>query len=175
MEILYKSTRDDLNRVSASYAITKGIADDGGLYVPESFPSLDISLEDLSKLDYKGVAYEIMKLFFTDFTKEELQYCIDKAYDEKFDTEEIVPMSFVDKAYYLELFHGSTIAFKDMALSILPYLMKVSAKKNDIKFKGRHGIMAASCCPVVFSFTSLSLPAAPWYGLSAFPRWPCCG
>ena len=132
MEILYKSTRDNSKRVTASYAITKGIADDGGLYVPETFPSLDISLEELSKLDYKGVAYEVMKLFFTDFTKEELLYCIDKAYDSKFDSKEIVPMSYVDGAYYLELFHGSTIAFKDMALSILPYLMKVSAKKNNI-------------------------------------------
>ena len=132
MEILYTSTRDNSKKVTASYAITKGIADDGGLFVPEKFPSLDISLEELSKLDYKGVAYEVMKLFFTDFTKEELLYCIDKAYDSKFDSDEIVPMSFVDGAYYLELFHGSTIAFKDMALSILPYLMKVSAKKNNI-------------------------------------------
>ena len=132
MEILYKSTRDNSKKVTASYAITKGIAEDGGLFVPEKFPSLDISLEELSELDYKGVAYEVMKLFFTDFTEEELLYCIDKAYDSKFDSKEIVPMSYVDKAYYLELFHGSTIAFKDMALSILPYLMKVSAKKNNI-------------------------------------------
>ena len=133
MEIKYRSTRDNTKSVTASYAITKGLADDGGLFVPETFPSLDLSLEELSKLDYKGIAYEVMKLFFTDFTKEELLYCINSAYDEKFDTEEIVPMSFVDKAYYLELFQGSTIAFKDMALSILPYLMKVSAKKNNIK------------------------------------------
>ena len=132
MDILYTSTRDNSKKVTASYAITKGIADDGGLFVPDKFPSLDISLEELFKLDYKGVAYEVMKLFFTDFTKEELQYCIDKAYDSKFDSKEIVPMSYVDGAFYLELFHGSTIAFKDMALSILPYLMKVSAKKNNI-------------------------------------------
>ena len=135
MEILYKSTRDDSKSVSASYAIIKGIAEDGGLYMPDQFPSLEISLEDLSKLDYKGVAYEVMKLFFTDFTEEELRYCIENAYDSKFDTKEIVPMSYVDGAYYLELFHGSTIAFKDMALSILPYLMKVSAKKNNINEK----------------------------------------
>ena len=133
MEVLYKSTRDDSKSVTASFAIAKGIADDGGLYVPDRFPSLDKSLEELSRLDYKGIAYEVMKLFFTDFTEEELKYCIEKAYDSKFDTDEIVPMSFVDKAYYLELFHGSTIAFKDMALSILPYLMKTAAKKNNIK------------------------------------------
>ena len=65
MEILYKSTRDDSKSVSASYAIIKGIAEDGGLYMPNQFPSLEISLEDLSKLDYKGVAYEVMKLFFS--------------------------------------------------------------------------------------------------------------
>ena len=135
MDIRYKSTRDDSKLVSASYAIIKGIAEDGGLFMPDQFPSLEISLEELSKLDYKGVAYEVMKLFFSDFTEEELHYCIENAYDSKFDTEEIVPMSFVDGAYYLELFHGSTIAFKDMALSILPYLMKTAAKKNDINEK----------------------------------------
>ena len=135
MEILYKSTRDSSKSVSASYAIIKGIAEDGGLFMPNQFPSLEISLEELSKLDYKGVAYEVMKLFFTDFTEEELRYCIEHAYDSKFDTEEIVPMSYVDGAYYLELFHGSTIAFKDMALSILPYLMKTAAKKNNINEK----------------------------------------
>ena len=135
MDIRYKSTRDDSKLVSASYAIIKGIAEDGGLFMPDQFPSLEISLEELSKLDYKGVAYEVMKLFFSDFTEEELRYCIENAYDSKFDTEEIVPMSYVDGAYYLELFHGSTIAFKDMALSILPYLMKTAAKKNNINEK----------------------------------------
>ncbi|MBR5917771.1 MAG: threonine synthase, partial [Lachnospiraceae bacterium] len=135
MDIRYKSTRDDSKLVSASYAIIKGIAEDGGLFMPDQFPSLEISLEELSKLDYKGVAYEVMKLFFSDFTEEELRYCIENAYDSKFDTEEIVPMSFVDGAYYLELFHGSTIAFKDMALSILPYLMKTAARKNNINEK----------------------------------------
>ena len=132
MDILYKSTRDNSKSLTASQAIVKGIADDGGLFMPDRFPSLDLSLEDLSKLDYRGVAYEVMKLFFSDFTEEELKYCINNAYDSKFDTDEIVPMSFVENAYYLELVHGSTIAFKDMALSILPYLMKVSAKKNNI-------------------------------------------
>lgn len=132
MEIKYKSTRDDSKLFSASYAIVKGLADDGGLFVPDSFPSLTMDFDELCKLDYKGVAYEVMKLFFSDFTEEELKYCINNAYDSKFDTEEIAPISYVDGAYYLELFHGSTIAFKDMALSILPYLMTVSAKKNNI-------------------------------------------
>ena len=132
MEIRYTSTRDNSKSFPASYAIVKGLADDGGLFVPESFPSLTMTLDELAKLDYKGIAYEVMKLFFTDFTEEELKFCIENAYDSKFDTKEIAPLSYVDKAYYLELFHGSTIAFKDMALSILPYLMTVSAKKNNI-------------------------------------------
>ncbi len=132
MEIKYKSTRDDSKLFTASYAIVKGLADDGGLFVPDSFPSLTMDFDDLCKLDYKGVAYEVMKLFFSDFTEEELKYCIENAYDSKFDTEEIAPLAYADKAYYLELYHGSTIAFKDMALSILPYLMTVSAKKNNI-------------------------------------------
>ena len=86
-------------------------------------------------MDYKQVAYEVMKLFLTDFTEEELKSCIEKAYDEKFDTEEIAPMVEACGAYYLELFHGSTIAFKDMALSILPHLLITSARKNKIQNK----------------------------------------
>ncbi|WP_026834868.1 threonine synthase [Eubacterium xylanophilum] len=133
MATLYKSTRSEGTKVTASEAILKGLADDGGLFVPESIPQLDKSLEELSKLGYKETAYEIMKLFFSDFTEEELKYCINGAYDEKFDTDVIAPLVEKDGAYYLELFHGKTIAFKDMALSILPYLMTTSAKKNGVK------------------------------------------
>ena len=74
----------------------------------------------------------MMKLFLTDFTEEELRACIDGAYDGKFDTEVIAPLVKADGAYYLELFHGNTIAFKDMALSILPYLMTTAARKNHV-------------------------------------------
>ena len=84
-------------------------------------------------MSYQQVAYEVMKLFLTDFTEEELKNCINRAYDSKFDTTEIAPLKFADGAYYLELFHGSTIAFKDMALSILPHLLITSAKKNNVK------------------------------------------
>ena len=133
MSLFYRSTRDDSVRVTASQAILKGLAPDGGLFVPESIPSLDKSLEELSKMSYKEVAYEVMKLMLDDFTEEELKNCIDKAYDSKFDTEEIAPLVKAEGAYYLELFHGATIAFKDMALSILPHLLTTSAKKNDVK------------------------------------------
>ncbi len=135
MEILYKSTRSDSAPVKASEAILKGLAGDGGLFVPMQLPKLDVSLDALSKMTYKEVAYEVMKLFLTDFTEEELKSCIEKAYDEKFDTEVIAPLSEAEGAYYLELYHGATIAFKDMALSILPHLMTTSAKKNHVDHK----------------------------------------
>lgn len=133
MELLYTSTRNNKENVTASQAILKGLADDGGLFVPKFIPKLETNMNTLSKMDYKQIAYEVMKLFLTDFTQEELQNCIEKAYDEKFDTKEIVPIKKVDDVYFLELFHGSTIAFKDMALSILPYLLTTSAKKNNVK------------------------------------------
>ncbi|MCT4543579.1 MAG: threonine synthase [Vallitalea sp.] len=133
MNILYKSTRGGESNIPASLAIIKGLACDGGLFVPNEIPKIDKPLKKLVGLTYKEMAFEIMKLYFTDFTEDELKYCIDNAYNEKFDTSEIAPVVNKDDAYYLELFHGSTIAFKDMALSILPYLMKVSAKKQNIK------------------------------------------
>lgn len=132
MEINYVSTRNGKEQITASQAILKGLADDGGLFVPTAVPSLDVSLDDLAAMNYQQVAYEVLKLFLTDFTKEELMHCINSAYDSKFDTEEIAPLVYADGAYFLELFHGATIAFKDMALSILPHLMITSARKNNI-------------------------------------------
>ncbi len=133
MEILYSSTRSKGNPVKASEAILKGLSEDGGLFVPERIPALDKSLEELADMTYGQVAYEVMKLYLTDFTEEELKNCIRRAYDEKFDTEVIAPLVEADGAYYLELFHGATIAFKDMALSILPHLLTTSARKNHVK------------------------------------------
>ncbi|MBO5337787.1 MAG: threonine synthase [Lachnospiraceae bacterium] len=133
MEVFYNSTRSTGTPVKASEAILKGLSDDGGLFVPDHIPALDKSLKELSAMNYQEVAYEVMKLYLTDFTEEELKNCINRAYDSKFDTEVIAPMVEAEGAYYLELFHGSTIAFKDMALSILPHLMITSARKNHIK------------------------------------------
>ncbi len=132
MEVLYNSTRNNGIRVRASEAILKGISEDGGLFVPDHVPALDKSLKELAGMTYQEVAYEVMKLYLTDFTEEELKNCIGRAYDSKFDTEAIAPLVSADKAYYLELFHGATIAFKDMALSILPHLMTTAAKKNNV-------------------------------------------
>ena len=133
MSVMYSSTRNKDVKFTASEAILKGLADDGGLFVPDSIPSLDVSLEELAKMSYQETAYEVMKLLLSDFTEEELKNCINQAYDSKFDTEEIAPLVFADGAYYLELFHGSTIAFKDMALSILPHLLITAARKNQVK------------------------------------------
>lgn len=133
MDLLFSSTRNPQEKVTASQAILKGLADDGGLFVPNEIPVLEVSVEELAEMSYQETAYEVMKLFLTDFTEEELKNCINRAYDSKFDTEEIVPIVEADGAYYLELFHGSTIAFKDMALSILPHLLTTAAKKNQVK------------------------------------------
>lgn len=133
MELLYRSTRNHETAVTASRAILQGLAEDGGLFVPDEIPRLDVGLEELSRMTYQETAYQVMKLFLTDFTKEELRHCIDSAYDSKFDTPEITLLHRADQAWYLELFHGATIAFKDMALSILPHLLTTSAKKNHVE------------------------------------------
>ena len=133
MEVLYNSTRSNSQPLKASQAILKGLSEDGGLFVPDHIPALDKSLRELSKMSYQEIAYEVMKLFLTDFTEEELKNCIARAYDSKFDTSVIAPLAEAEGSYFLELFHGPTIAFKDMALSILPHLLITSARKNQIK------------------------------------------
>ena len=132
MGLTYQSTRGRETGVPASMAILKGLAEDGGLFMPTEIPELDVPMEKLGTMTYQETAYEVMKLFLTDYSPEELKDCITKAYDSKFDTEEIAPLAKADGAYFLELYHGSTIAFKDMALSILPHLMTTAAKKNQV-------------------------------------------
>lgn len=132
MGVLYKSTRNSDNVVTSSQAILMGLSVDGGLFVPDHMPKLDVSLETLAGFDYKQTAYEVMKLFLSDFTEEELKACINRAYDAKFDIPQITQLHEADGDYYLELYHGATIAFKDMALSILPHLMTTAARKNHI-------------------------------------------
>ena len=133
MQIVYRSTRGGETGVPASRAVLNGLAADGGLYVPEKIPTLDVPLEKLAEMSYQDLAYEVMSRFLTDYTEEELRHCINSAYDSKFDTPEIAPLRRADGAWFLELFHGTTIAFKDMALSILPYLMTTAARKNRIR------------------------------------------
>ncbi len=133
MDLLYKSTRGSGEEVTASKAILQGLAPDGGLYVPETVPKLEVPLQDFVGARYQDVAYEVMRLFLTDFTGAELKSCIENAYDDKFDTPQIAPLVSVGSVYHLELFHGATIAFKDMALSILPHLMRTAAAKNKVE------------------------------------------
>ena len=101
--------------------------------MPVQIPKLDVTMEELKTMSYQETAYAVMKQFLTDFTEEELKGCIARAYDSKFDTEVIAPLVKVGDTYHLELFHGATIAFKDMALSILPHLLTTAAKKNQVK------------------------------------------
>ena len=131
-DVTYSSTRGAGEILTASQAILNGLASDGGLYVPDHIPALSTDLDALARMDYRHVAFEILRLYLTDYTDDELRHCIDAAYDEKFDTEEIAPMAEAADAYFLELYHGATIAFKDMALSILPHLMTTAARKNNV-------------------------------------------
>lgn len=131
--MIYTSTRDSSVRVSASEAIAKGISADGGLFVPMTIPTLNlVDLEKLARLDYIGRAKEVLKLYLTDFTNEELSMCVEGAYQaEKFSAPEIAPLHPLnDTTDILELWRGPTCAFKDMALQILPYLLTVSASKT---------------------------------------------
>lgn len=127
----YISTRDKSVKVSAAKAIAQGISVEGGLFVPESFPTLsEKDFEALCKLDYKGRAKYILKSFLGDFTEDEVNYCIEGAYTGSFDNEQPAPISLIgENANILELWHGPTCAFKDLALQLLPYLLTTSAKK----------------------------------------------
>ncbi len=129
-EVLYKSTRGEGSFVTASEAILKGIAPDGGLYVPTHIPHLDINFDECKDMTYQELAFIVLKKFLSDYTDEELKDCIGKAYGSNFETEEIAPVVDMEDAHFLELYHGPTIAFKDMALQILPHLLTTAAKKN---------------------------------------------
>ena len=128
--IHYQSTRGSRYIKTSAQAIIQGIAEDGGLYVPNEIPKLPFEIKEMVGRPYKDVAFAILQAFFEDFTDEELKRCVDGAYDEKFDTEEIVPVVKAEDAYFMELYHGKTAAFKDMALSIMPYLLRTAMKKE---------------------------------------------
>ena len=127
----YVSTRDKSIKVSAAKAIAQGISVEGGLFVPDTFPVFSSEdFENLAKLDYKAKAKYVLKHFLNDFTEEEVDYCVNGAYTGSFDNEQPAPISLVGKnANILELWHGPTCAFKDLALQLLPYLLTTSAKK----------------------------------------------
>lgn len=127
----YISTRDKSVKVSAAKAIAQGISVEGGLFVPDTFPVFsENDFNTLRKLDYKGRAKYVLKDFLNDFTEQEVDYCVEGAYTGSFKDEQPAPISVVGKnANILELWHGPTCAFKDLALQLLPYLLTTSAKK----------------------------------------------
>ncbi len=128
----YYSTRNKENKVSSMEAIIKGIAEDGGLFVPESIPTLP-ELENLKNLSYKELAKLIIGMYFDDYPQEDINASINGAYGEKFGNMEPVKLVEKDGVHFLELFHGPTLAFKDMALTILPYLMRAALLNKGIK------------------------------------------
>lgn len=127
----YFSTRNKSNVVSAAEAIARGLASDGGLFVPEAIPA--VSGEELSalcKMNYQGRAVNLMGRYLQEFSAEELEGFVKKAYGENFDCAEIAPLHILDdNTAVLELWHGPTCAFKDMALQMLPHLLTASLKK----------------------------------------------
>lgn len=129
----YASTRNSSLKVTSAHAIVKGLSDEGGLYVPESVPALsEEEILGLCGKSYVERAFEVFSRFLTDFTEEELRHCVESAYNTKnFDTDNIAEIAKLKGGrYVLELWHGPTCAFKDMALQILPYLLTTSAKKE---------------------------------------------
>lgn len=131
--MLYTSTRNKSIKVTASQAIAQGISEEGGLFVPCELPKFDLDkIGKMVSMPYTERAKTVLKEFLTDFTEEELDYCVEGAYEQsKFSSDKIAPTVNVNgNENILELWHGPTCAFKDMALQLLPYLMTVSAKKT---------------------------------------------
>lgn len=133
----YNSTRNSSLRVSSAEAITNGISVDGGLFVPESIPSLSLDeIRKIGDMKYADRAAYVFAKYLTDFTDAEIHYCTDNAYSTNFETENIAELAHLfDGTYMLELWHGPTCAFKDMALQILPYFLTTSAKKINLDKK----------------------------------------
>ncbi len=134
--MVYNSTRDNAVSYESSRAIIKGLSSDGGLFVPENIPGVSLEdIQELAELSYNERAKRILGKFLTDFTEEEIENCVDSAYTkEKFKTESIAPLyKLNENSYILELWHGPTCAFKDMALQILPHLLVKSLKKNKVE------------------------------------------
>jgi threonine synthase len=132
MGLSYRSTRGESISVSSAEAVVRGIAPDGGLYVPSLIPTLDRPFSELIDMDYRELAKYIMARFFIDFPEYTLTECINSAYDSKYDDSRIVPVIEKGGVHFIELFHGPTLAFKDIALTFLPHLLKAASGIMDI-------------------------------------------
>ncbi len=136
--MFYNSTRNSGVKVSSAEAITQGISAEGGLFVPEEIPALTLDeIKAVGGMNYADRAAFVFSKYLTDFTEAEIHYCTDNAYSTKnFETENIAEIAHLfDGTYMLELWHGPTCAFKDMALQILPYFLTTSAKKINLDKK----------------------------------------
>ncbi len=128
----YVSTRQGKDGVTASQAIIRGIAPDGGLYVPETIPAVDMDfIRRLAAMSYRQRAVEVLGLYLEEFSREELEAIAEASYGDNFDHPAVAPLHVPDgDTAYLELWHGPTSAFKDMALQIMPRLLTASLRKN---------------------------------------------
>lgn len=131
----YSSTRGNAEQLDSAQAIIRGLAADGGLFVPDAMPKVDMAfIEGLKTLSYEERAEKVLGLFLTDYTAEELSGCVTRAYGSgRFDTAKRAPVKAVGDKSVLELWHGPTSAFKDMALQLLPQLMSTALKKTGEK------------------------------------------
>lgn len=136
--MFYKSTRNSSINVDSATAISQGISAEGGLFLPSEIPSITLDeISAMANMSYADRAFNVFKKYLTDFTDAEIHYCTDNAYSTKnFDTENIAEIAHLfDGTYMLELWHGPTCAFKDMALQILPYFLTTSIKKLNVDKK----------------------------------------
>lgn len=131
--MMYISTRNKNNRVPASVALLKGLAEDGGLFVPEEIPRFDPEKDELLSMDYVTLTASILDRLLPDFGYETIYDCVSKGYEGKFDTDTPVVLRHVGEMNFLELYHGPTSAFKDMALCLLPRLVTAANKLNGIE------------------------------------------
>lgn len=129
----FVSTRNKEEVKTSKQAIVEGLSKDGGLYVPLNIFEKRIEIENLLKLSYQDIALKVFLTFFEDFSEQELKDAINRAYDSRFSEKDITPISKIGDSYMLELYHGPTSAFKDVALTVLPHLLKISYKNQNKK------------------------------------------
>ncbi len=156
--MLYYSSRNKNLTSTSSEAILRGIAPDGGLYLPESFDDIKVSLENITNMKSNEISAEILSKFFTDFSNDEINEIINSAYNGTFENDDFAPLSKVGSKFVLELYHGPTCAFKDVALSVLPRLITAAKKKNGINTE-----------TVILTATSGDTGSAAAHGFSDVP------